>query len=144
MSEHQEKSHPVAGVVAAIVFSVILELLFAAMNPDTPAWRFLPFMLLPFAVLPFNPTILRSPHQCQDERQHAHDLRLDLEKALAQLHPLEKTAIVYCYHGGMNHSEVAHVMGLPLGTVKSHVLRGRAKLQKLLAAWKPDAHEEPT
>jgi RNA polymerase sigma factor (sigma-70 family) len=76
--------------------------------------------------------------------QHAHDLRLDLEKALAQLHPLEKTAIVYCYHGGMNHSEVAHVMGLPLGTVKSHVLRGRAKLQKLLAAWKPDAHEEPT
>ena len=46
MSEHQEKSHPVAGVVAAIVFSVILEILFAAMNPDSPAWRFLPFMLL--------------------------------------------------------------------------------------------------
>ncbi len=46
MSEHQEKNHPVAGVIAAIVFSVILEILFAAMNPDTPAWRFLPFMLL--------------------------------------------------------------------------------------------------
>ena len=46
MSEHQEKNHPVAGVIAAIVFSVILELLFAAMNPDSPAWRFLPFMLL--------------------------------------------------------------------------------------------------
>ena len=46
MSEHSEKSHPVAGVISAIVFSVILELLFAAMNPDIPAWRFLPFILL--------------------------------------------------------------------------------------------------
>ena len=46
MSDHQEKNHPVAGIVAAIVFSVVLELLFAAMNPDSPAWRFLPFILL--------------------------------------------------------------------------------------------------
>ena len=46
MSEHSEKNHPVAGIVAAIVLSVILEILFAAMNPDSPAWRFLPFMLL--------------------------------------------------------------------------------------------------
>ena len=46
MSEHQEKNHPVAGVIAAIVFSVILEFLFAAMNPDVPAWRFLSFILL--------------------------------------------------------------------------------------------------
>jgi len=46
VSDHQEKNHPVAGIVAAIVFSVVLELLFAAMNPDSPAWRFLPFILL--------------------------------------------------------------------------------------------------
>jgi hypothetical protein len=46
VSEHPEKNHPVAGIVAAIVLSVILEILFAAMNPDSPAWRFLPFMLL--------------------------------------------------------------------------------------------------
>ena len=46
MSEHQEKNHPVAGVIAAIVICVILEILFAAMNPDSPAWRFLPFILL--------------------------------------------------------------------------------------------------
>jgi hypothetical protein len=46
VSEHPEKNHPVAGIVAAVVFSVILEILFAAMNPDSPAWRFLPFMLL--------------------------------------------------------------------------------------------------
>ena len=46
MSDHQEKNHPVAGVISAIVFAIILELLFAAMNPDIPAWRFLPFILL--------------------------------------------------------------------------------------------------
>ncbi|MEY3612434.1 MAG: polymerase sigma factor RpoE [Pseudomonadota bacterium] len=74
----------------------------------------------------------------------AHDLRMDLENALAQLHPLETAAIVYCYHGGLSHAEAARVMDLPLGTVKSHVLRGRAKLQQLLAAWKPADTEDPT
>ena len=64
-------------------------------------------------------------HEAIASTQPAHDLRLDLEKALAQLHPLENAAIVYCYHGGLSHAEAAQVLDLPLGTVKSHVLRGR-------------------
>lgn len=66
-----------------------------------------------------------------------HELRLDLEKALARLHPLETAAIVHCYHGGLSHSEAAEVLGLPLGTLKSHLTRGRSKLQQLLADWRP-------
>ena len=66
----------------------------------------------------------------------AHELRLDLEKALAQLHPLETAAIVHCYHGGLSHSQAAAVLGLPLGTLKSHLLRGRSKLQVMLADWR--------
>lgn len=73
---------------------------------------------------------------------HAPELRLDLENALAQLQPLEKAAIVYCYHGGLSQAEAARVMDLPLGTVKSHVLRGRAKLQQLLADWRPANSQE--
>ncbi len=83
-------------------------------------------------------------HEAIAATYSAHDLRLDLEKALAKLHPLENAAIVYCYHGGLSHAEAAQVLDLPLGTVKSHVLRGRAKLQTLLAAWKPtDTQESP-
>jgi len=83
-------------------------------------------------------------HEAVAAMHSTHDLRLDLEKALAQLHPLENAAIVYCYHGGLSHAEAAQVLDLPLGTLKSHVLRGRAKLQTLLAAWKPkDTQDSP-
>jgi DNA-directed RNA polymerase specialized sigma24 family protein len=38
-------------------------------------------------------------------------------------------AIVLCYSCGMSHSEASEATGMPLGTVKSHVNRGRAKMQ---------------
>ena len=66
-----------------------------------------------------------------------HEMRLDLTRALAQLHPQETASIVLCYHAGLSHTQAAEVLGLPLGTLKSHLMRGRAKLQVLLAAWSP-------
>jgi RNA polymerase sigma-70 factor (ECF subfamily) len=66
-----------------------------------------------------------------------HALRLDVEKSLALLSPLECAAIVHCYHADLSHTEAAQVMGIPLGTLKSHVSRGREKLRHLLSAWQP-------
>ena len=57
---------------------------------------------------------------------------LDLDKALAQLKPDERTVVVLCFGEGMSHSETADATGMPLGTVKSHALRGRNKLRHLL------------
>ena len=59
-------------------------------------------------------------------------LKLDLEKALAMLRPPERSALTLCFALGMPHEEAAQVMNLPLGTLKSHVARGRAKLKTLL------------
>ena len=58
--------------------------------------------------------------------------RLDLEKAMAQLAPAERAALTLCYALGHSHGEAAEILDLPLGTVKSHVLRGREKLKALL------------
>jgi len=58
--------------------------------------------------------------------------RLDLEKAMAQLAPAERAALTLCYAFGHSHGEAAEILDLPLGTVKSHVLRGREKLKALL------------
>ena len=69
-------------------------------------------------------------------------LRLDVEKALAMLSPMECAAIVHCYHADLSHAEAAQVLGLPLGTLKSHVLRGREKLRHLLSAWQPTYSEK--
>jgi RNA polymerase sigma-70 factor (ECF subfamily) len=55
--------------------------------------------------------------------------KVDLDRALATLGEEERTCVVMCYAGGMSHSEAADAVGLPLGTVKSHVNRGRAKLK---------------
>ena len=54
---------------------------------------------------------------------------VDLDRALATLKEDERAAVVLCYSCGMSHSEAAEATGMPLGTVKSHVNRGRAKLQ---------------
>jgi len=62
---------------------------------------------------------------------------LDVQRALNALSEPERQAIVQCYWGDLSHAEAAEVLGWPLGTVKTHVLRGRAKLQTLLAAWAP-------
>lgn len=59
-------------------------------------------------------------------------IKLDLEKALAMLRPPERSALTLCFALGMPHEEAAEVMKVPLGTLKSHVARGREKLKTLL------------
>lgn len=54
---------------------------------------------------------------------------VDLDRALATLSADERACIVLCYACGMSHGEAAVATGLPLGTVKSHVSRGREKLR---------------
>ena len=52
----------------------------------------------------------------------------------------ERAAIVQCYHNDLTHEEAAYVLDCPVGTVKTHVLRGKQKLKLALAAWAPDAN----
>jgi RNA polymerase sigma factor (sigma-70 family) len=66
-------------------------------------------------------------------------MKIDLERALAQLSEAERAAIVQCYHNDLSHEEAAYVLGCPVGTVKTHVLRGKQKLKVALAAWAPTA-----
>ena len=65
-------------------------------------------------------------------------LRLDMERALAVLSDGERAAIVQCYHNDLSHEEAAYVLNCPVGTVKTHILRAKAKLKSQLAAWAPE------
>jgi RNA polymerase sigma-70 factor (ECF subfamily) len=60
---------------------------------------------------------------------------MDLQRAMAELDENERSAIALCLGAGMSHGEASLAMEAPLGSVKSWVLRGRAKLQKALAAY---------
>jgi RNA polymerase sigma factor (sigma-70 family) len=65
-------------------------------------------------------------------------LRHDLMHALSLLPLHERTAVVLCCQNGLSHDEAARVLDIPLGTVKTNVLRGREKLKRTLAAWRPN------
>lgn len=59
--------------------------------------------------------------------------RVDLERAMATLSEGERAALAACYYADLSHEEAARALGIPVGTVKTHVLRGKAKLRARLA-----------
>ena len=63
------------------------------------------------------------------------DLKQDLASALDRLPSDERTAIHLCYSEGLTHEEAARVLGCPLGTIKTHLLRAKARLRETLRAW---------
>jgi RNA polymerase sigma-70 factor (ECF subfamily) len=44
----------------------------------------------------------------------------------------ERAALTLCYALGYSNEEASSILDMPLGTLKSHVLRGREKLKVLL------------
>ena len=81
-------------------------------------------------------SVLREETQAPENNRAGKDnaLSIDLRRALFQLKEHERTAIMLCDAAGFTHSEAARAMDIPLGTVKSHVLRGREKLRATLGA----------
>lgn len=61
--------------------------------------------------------------------------RHDLNRAFAVLRPEERAALSMTYGRDLDHEEAASILGMPLGTLKTHVRRGKEKLRKKLKAW---------
>jgi RNA polymerase sigma-70 factor (ECF subfamily) len=57
----------------------------------------------------------------------------DVESALAALPPDFRAAVVLCDIEGLSYEEIADVLDLKLGTVRSRIHRGRTMLRKALA-----------
>ena len=57
----------------------------------------------------------------------------EIEKALGGLRPEYRTAIVLWHVEGRPYEEIAEVMDLPLGTVKTYIHRARKELRERLA-----------
>lgn len=58
--------------------------------------------------------------------------RLALAEAMADLAPDVRACVALCLADGWSHAEAAQALSLPLGTVKSHVARGRTRLFEAL------------
>ena len=55
-----------------------------------------------------------------------------LSDCMEQLRAEEKQALLLVYYEGFTHSELSHLLHVPLGTVKSRVRRGLARLRECL------------
>lgn len=89
----------------------------------------------------------RSRDDVLDELQapaDAPDLQLDLARAMRLLSAPERIVLLHCVQLGLSHEEAAYVLGMPLGTVKTHSLRGKSKLRLQMAAWQETNHPGET
>ena len=69
---------------------------------------------------------------------------LDLDRVLKALSPEQGMVLALCYGAGLSHGEAAQALKMPLGTVKSHALRGRERALELLQDRKAPAQPKPT
>lgn len=58
--------------------------------------------------------------------------QIDLERAISQLNEKEAASVTLCHSYRYSHQEVAEILELPVGTVKSNILRGKSKLKIFL------------
>ena len=73
--------------------------------------------------------------EVESAQKDSASMGMDLDSALATLSTQVRLCIVLSYHEGMTHGEIAELMELPLGTVKSHINRGTQRLQTILAVY---------
>lgn len=74
-------------------------------------------------------------HIEDDAPQTRPGLSSDISKAMDQLPEECRAVVMMVLAYGLTHEEAAKSTGLPLGTVKSHISRGKSKLRTFLAAY---------
>ena len=68
-----------------------------------------------------------------EEFLEAKELGQEIERAFGELRPEYRTAILLRHVEGRPYEEIAEIMGVPLGTVKTYIHRARGELRETLA-----------
>jgi RNA polymerase sigma factor (sigma-70 family) len=85
---------------------------------------------------------LPSPWPTPSEQLADADLDHDVAAALAALTPDFRAAVVLCDIEGLSYEEIAGVLDIKIGTVRSRIHRGRAQLRAALAHRRPTGERE--
>jgi RNA polymerase sigma-70 factor, ECF subfamily len=78
----------------------------------------------------------QASHAAQVLRAH------DITRAMQHLSDAERAAITACFYNDLSHEEAAFALAMPLGTLKTHVLRGKEKLRQQLLVYADNGADE--
>ncbi|GAA1351152.1 RNA polymerase sigma factor SigE [Arthrobacter koreensis] len=87
---------------------------------------------------------LPSPGPGPERSFEFNNLDVDIQRALEELPPDFRAAVVLCDLEGLSYDEVAHALGVKLGTVRSRIHRGRSMLKEKLAHRDPAQRRTPS
>ncbi len=73
-----------------------------------------------------------SSEESPEEYASSRELGGHLEQAIAKLRPEYRTAVILCHVEGRPYEEIAEIMEVPLGTVKTYIHRARNELKGYL------------
>jgi RNA polymerase sigma-70 factor (ECF subfamily) len=76
---------------------------------------------------------VESKDESPEERLEAKELGQEIEQAIGELRSEYRTAILLRHVEGRPYEEIAEIMGIPLGTVKTYIHRARGELRETLA-----------
>jgi len=77
--------------------------------------------------------VVESKEEAPDRFVESRELGGQIEVAIGRLRPEYQTAVLLRHVEGYTYDEIAEIMELPLGTVKTYLHRARAELKELLA-----------
>jgi RNA polymerase sigma-70 factor (ECF subfamily) len=77
---------------------------------------------------------LPEPEPVETESNHT-GMKRDLQRAMEGLTDGERNAILQCYYNDLSHEEAAYVLDMPLGTVKTNILKAKEKMRARLGAY---------
>ncbi len=91
---------------------------------------------------------LKDPEATPFEQCAAHEVQATVRHALAAVPPVFRSAVILRDLEGLSYEEIAEVLEVSVGTVKSRIMRGRRMLKEildpLLRVPQPEFHEAPS
>ena len=83
-----------------------------------------------------------APEAVEPDARQANETAADIARAMRQLREPERACLSLCYQWGMSHQEMAKVLTCPVGTVKTHIARGKEKLRAQLSIYDQQREQE--
>ena len=77
---------------------------------------------------------LRHPSRNAEEQLLEREFAEGVERALAQLSAVQRAVLVLYHQEERSYEQIAAVLGMPIGTVRTHLHRGRARLRELIGS----------